>query len=85
MIGREWHPRDCEDCPVPEILRANASPYLELDAGIKSGFLGIGRHVEVTAYCTRHDIEIEDPYVGCPKCAAERPGLSVFFEQEGDE
>ncbi|HOA25561.1 MAG: hypothetical protein WBH90_12145 [Aggregatilineales bacterium] len=90
LIGRAtgnkaWHPRDCESCPVPGILYANASPHLELEAEIKPGFLGFGRHVEVRATCAKHDIEIEDPYIGCAQCTAERPGLSIFFTNEGDE
>lgn len=80
-----WHPRDCERCPVPDILQANASPHLQLEAEIKPGILGIGRHVSVRAWCAKHGTEIEDPYVGCLKCAAERPGLGLFFSHEADE
>ena len=82
--NRAWHPRDCENCPVPGILRANASPHLHLEGEIRPGVLGIGRRVEVQAYCSKHDAEIEDPHVGCLQCAAERPGLSAFFNTEGD-
>jgi hypothetical protein len=78
-----WRPNDCFHCPVPNILWANASEYLELHGTIKPGFIfGLGRQVAVEAYCTKHHVEIEDPYVGCPQCAAERPGLEAFFEGE---
>ena len=75
-----WRPVDCTSCPVPDILKANASKYLELKLTIKPRLLGLGRKVEVEAYCLRHRIPIEDPYVGCPKCVAERPGLDIFRE-----
>jgi hypothetical protein len=59
-------------------LKANASKDLELSLTIKPRLLGLGRKVEVEAYCLRHRIPIEDPYVGCPQCIAERPGLDLF-------
>lgn len=73
-----WQPKYCSQCPVPEILNANASPDMELTLTVKPVMLGLGRRLEVTARCTRHRIPIEDPYVGCPKCIAERPGLELF-------
>lgn len=75
-----WQPRDCMHCPVPDILWANASPHLRLKARINKGFLGIGRHVSVTAICEKHDRVIEDPFVGCQQCAKERPNLANLIE-----
>lgn len=80
LIGRQagahaWRPGDCARCPVPGILWANSSPDLVLYAEVRPGLLGLGRRVEVTAYCRRHDESIADPYVGCPICAAENPNL----------
>lgn len=80
----EWQPSDCEKCIVPEILWANASPDLRLRVTIKKGLLGLGRRVEVQARCEKHNHLIEDPITGCQDCAAERPGLDVFFSG-GDE
>jgi hypothetical protein len=73
-----WRPEDCARCPVPDILNANASPNLELTLTIKSGLLGFGRRVEVTVRCLKHHTTIQDPYIGCPQCNAERPGLDIF-------
>lgn len=73
-----WTPKVCSRCIVPGILRANSSPDLHLELNIRPAFLGINRKPIVTARCTRHNITIEDPYVGCPHCSAERPGLEVF-------
>jgi hypothetical protein len=80
--SKPWRPRDCERCPVPDILRANASEDLVLRARIHNGFLGLGVfgvHVEVEAFCDKHDIPIDDPFVGCTRCNAETPGLAQFL------
>ena len=78
----EWQPKDCFSCPVPDILRANSSHDLVLEANIKKGMLGMNRRVEVTAFCSRHLIDVVQPEVGCPKCAMERPGLRELFEED---
>ena len=81
-----WKPVDCSLCPIPDILNANASPDMDLKLTVKSRLLGIGRRVEVIASCIRHKIPIEDPFVGCPECNKERPGLDVFWKAlEKDE
>ena len=80
-----WRPVDCTSCPVPDILKANASKYLELKLTIKPRLLGLGRNLEVTAFCRRHRIKIADPYVGCPQCIEERPGLDVFRQALDDK
>ena len=76
----DWRPADCAGCPVPDILRANSSPDLVLEATVKPGLLGINRHISVYAFCSKHLIEVEKPEVGCPSCASERPGLRELFE-----
>ena len=84
--SRAWHPSDCNNCPVPDILWANSSEHLHLRADIKPGFMGFGRHVEVTAHCSKHDIVVDDPHVGCHLCVAERSAeLSVFFSDDDQE
>jgi len=75
-----WHPNDCSHCPVPDILLANASESMRLRLTIKPGMLGFGRHNEVTAYCEKHTRAIDDPFVGCPQCNAERPNFDAFKE-----
>jgi hypothetical protein len=73
-----WMPSDCGRCPVPGILNANSSPDLELKVTVKSKMLGFRRYIEVTAFCLRHGISIENPYTGCPLDAEERRGLDIF-------
>ena len=75
-----WKESDCKSCAIPEILNANASQFLELKLAIKPKLLGFGRQMEIKASCVKHGLDIEDPYVGCPKCNAERPGLNLFWE-----
>lgn len=71
----EWQAKDCTNCPVPGILQANSNSNMVLEGIIKGGFLGLGRRVVVKAFCSRHLVDIEEPRIGCRKCALERPGL----------
>lgn len=77
-----WQPKDCFGCPVPEILRANNNPDLVLEGTIRKGFLGMNRRLEVNAFCSRHLVDVEKPEVGCPHCAAEKPGLRELFDED---
>lgn len=72
-----WVIKDCSNCPVPDIILANGCPNMILTGEIKKGFLGIGRHVEVTAYCRKTHREVKDPYVGCGEC---HPIMDLFRE-----
>ena len=78
----EWREQDCFNCPVPEILQANNSPNLVLEGTVKKGVLGFGRKVEVRAFCSKHLVDVPKPHVGCPVCAAEKPGLRDLFGEE---
>ncbi|NDJ79041.1 MAG: hypothetical protein GYB65_22550 [Chloroflexi bacterium] len=73
-----WRSRDCYKCPVPDILRANASDTMVLKLTIRPALLGFVRQYKVEAWCERHDIPIKDPYVGCPLDAEENPALQLF-------
>jgi hypothetical protein len=74
-----WKPEDCTACPVPGILLANSSPHLVLEGAIKKGFMGFNRRVHIRASCSRHLVDVPEPYVGCSQCAQERPGLRNLF------
>ena len=82
-----WQPADCSRCPVPDILHANASEHLRISLTIKPMFLGLGRKLDVHAFCDKHMRALDDPYVGCPECNAERPGLEAFIRalEESDD
>lgn len=79
-----WRPKDCARCPVPDIVRANASPQMRLSLTIRPVLFGFVRRMDVDAWCERHDIPIEDPYVGCPLDAQENPALKLFRDALGD-
>jgi hypothetical protein len=74
-----WQATDCNRCPVPDIRSANASPNLHLALSIRPILLGFGRRMTVTATCEKHGILIDDPFVGCAQCSAERPGIDAFI------
>lgn len=84
-VSMRWVPGDCGRCPVPDILNANASPDLELRLTVRPRLLGFGRKLEVTASCLKHRSLVADPFVGCPQCNAERPGLDVFLRALGPD
>ncbi len=48
-----------------------------LSGEIKSGLLGVGRKMNITAYCTKTHSEVENPYIGCGQC---HPILDLFKE-----
>jgi hypothetical protein len=74
-----WKPVDCDTCPIPEILNANADPNMDLIVTVASRLLGLGRKITVTARCHKHQIPIKDPYVGCTQCNNEKgPALDLF-------
>jgi hypothetical protein len=80
-----WQPGDCSKCVVPEMLHANSSRDMELKVTVVPKFLGFGREVQIKANCIKHRQPIEDPFVGCPKCNAERPGLDIFRQALEDD
>lgn len=82
-----WRPSDCNLCPVPAILNANASPNLALTLTIDRRLLGFGRKLSVEAHCLKHRIPIEDAYIGCSECLKERGDALDLFRQalKGDD
>ena len=78
--SEQWHPKDCAQCPVPDIVLANSSPDTQLILTIKSTMFGFVRRVEVDAICVKNGEEV-DPYVGCPD---DHPGLDIFRQALDD-
>jgi len=66
--SKGWKPDLCRNCPVPGIVRANACNHMSLTARVHQGFLGIGRRVQVEAYCSRSQTAVSEPHVGCGQC-----------------
>ena len=63
-----WDSSYCRNCPVPAIYRANACPNMVLTAQIIPGILGIGRRIEVRAFCTQSKTDVREPQIGCGNC-----------------
>ncbi len=75
-----WKPQLCDRCPVPDIVRVNACPHMVLEARVVRRWFGLVQRVEVYAVCTKYEVEVDDPYVGCGRCHPE--GTRLF---EADE
>jgi len=79
--SQPWKPELCARCPVPEILQANACPNMVLDARVVRRWFGLVRRVDVYAVCTKHEVEVDNPYVGCGHCHPE--AVQLFEAAEG--
>ncbi len=75
-----WEPKVCAICPLPSILRANGCPHMTLRARLVRRWLR--RRVEVAAYCTRHQVAVENPYVGCGHC---HPDAAAVLASKSEE
>ena len=73
-----WSPGLCQNCPVPDVLRANACPHMALEAHVEKRLLGLRRQVVVEAVCTKYLESGFDPHIGCGHCHEERPGATIF-------
>ena len=70
-----WQPSLCNTCPVPDILRANASNTLKLDGKVVKKFLGFKQQVEVEGWCSECFSVVPDPKLGCLNCKATKPSI----------
>lgn len=70
-----WTPKACSKCPVPGILIANSSPYLDIHIDIRPAKLGIGGRVRVEAFCSLHGMPVGDPHLGCAECLKGLPTI----------
>jgi len=64
----KWDIGLCRSCPVPRIRQANRCPEMILEARIRSGLLGFGRKVVISAFCMRTMRDVVEPMVGCGEC-----------------
>lgn len=75
---KNWAADLCKKCPVPGILRANACTHMTLRGEVRPGFLKLGRGIQVSAYCTKSQQIVKEPYVGCGQC---HPIPPIFNEK----
>lgn len=70
-----WRADDCRACPVPAILAANGSRYLELRIMIGGRRVFGPRRITVEAWCSLHGPIAGDPRAGCAECNSEADDL----------
>jgi len=56
-----------------------------LEARVVHRWFGLIHHVEVFAVCTKYEVEVEDPYVGCGHCHPEGTRLFEGVEVRGED
>lgn len=66
--SEQWTRGLCKDCPVPRVLRANNCQHLRLEATVVKTMLGLGRKVQLRAYCSKSARDVPEPEVGCGQC-----------------
>jgi hypothetical protein len=73
-----WSPRLCQNCPVPDVLLANACPNLVLDGEVVKRFFGLSQQVKVSGWCSEYFLDVEKPAIGCGHCHEHVGGSSIF-------
>jgi hypothetical protein len=68
LHNQKWTPALCKNCPAPRIQLANACEHLTLTARIDNGFLGLNRHVVISAFCSKSVQNVKEPAIGCGQC-----------------
>jgi hypothetical protein len=63
-----WTSKLCKDCPAPKIQRANGCDFLQYQGKIAGGFLGLSPHIEVSNYCIKTNVVVNNAYIGCKDC-----------------
>ena len=75
----EWKPDLCTNCPVPEILLANACQNLSLSPYFERKFPLLKKTVGVKPVCLLDGKSGFNPHIGCGKC---HPIPDIFFKFE---
>ena len=78
-----WRPHLCHTCTVPDILRANQSETLKLEAKVVNKWFGLKQEVEVEGWCSVCFSHVPNPMLGCPNCGQTDARPSVFDLDEG--
>jgi hypothetical protein len=67
-LTRQWSSDLCRSCPVPGIIRANSCPNMSLQGQVEAKFLGLGRKMKISAFCSLNQSEVREPHIGCGQC-----------------
>jgi hypothetical protein len=75
--GGVYAPDLCHKCSAPGIALANACEHMVLEARVRRGILGLGRGVDVSAFCTRSHQDVKEPQIGCGQCHLDFPTFEL--------
>ena len=64
----EWKAELCFNCEVPDIRKANACEYQTLRPRINKPLFFMKGQVQVDAYCSQCECNVDEPRVGCGQC-----------------
>lgn len=76
---RNWNRNLCQTCPVPGILLANACEFLMLRGEVKRTLGIFKKQVVVSAFCSKNNVKVTEPHIGCGQC---HPLLPAFSKPE---
>jgi hypothetical protein len=78
LLGNAWEPALCTACPVPEISRANACEFMQLNAEVNRPLGALfKKRVKVTVFCEKTGRSGFDPHIGCGECHPVPPVFQV--------
>lgn len=72
-----WTSNLCKNCPAPSIVQANSCTNMILEGKVSSVIFGIGKHMEISAYCTKTKKKVKEPHIGCGQC---HPLPEIFLD-----
>lgn len=78
---QKWKRDLCFNCPVPDLLLANACPHLVLEGRVERAFPFAKKRVSVTASCSKTQRAVAEPEIGCGEC---HPLPSIFAGVTGE-
>jgi len=55
---------------------ANACEFMVLRGEVKRTLGVFNKHVDVSAFCTRNQIKVDEPHIGCGSCHPLPPGFT---------
>ena len=64
----DWSRDLCANCPVPEVLLANACQHMSLKPSLERPFPFLKRQVRISTYCEKTRREKFEPHIGCGEC-----------------
>jgi hypothetical protein len=76
---QQWTSKLCKNCPVPSIIQANACTNMTLQGKVGKVVFGLGKHMQITAYCKKTNKKVKEPHIGCGEC---HPLPEIFMEDK---